>query len=307
MPICNTLWTYRDPFRVKQNALPRLSVCPGCDAAAAARIGLPAHKHGAAPWPETRKRSGQQPWRGQNCRLWTGAHLHLQYRAHSRCKWGNAYRWEGEAVKQAHARFLDLRRTSPSPPSLPPLRWWRCGTELLRCCWTPSTCPRWTCGALAASSRSSSTWGKAPVCVIVIVCHVRAPFNKGRDCVPAWRLLCFSLWPLVSHRPMFQGYSEAQQLQKIFEWVSLSLSGSLCLPLCILLSDLLSCVSFSVIGFPSKEDWPTDSPISYSVNWGPKRSCTKLLHNLGPEENDLLSVSTSGFSVLITSHDATQW
>lgn len=88
---------------------------------------------------------------------------------------------------------------------------------------------------------------------------------------------------------------------------SLSLSGSLCLPLCILLSDLLSCVSFSVIGFPSKEDWPTDSPISYSVNWGPKRSCTKLLHNLGPEENDLLSVSTSGFSVLITSHDATQW
>ncbi|XP_044038208.1 cyclin-dependent kinase 6 [Siniperca chuatsi] len=62
-------------------------------------------------------------------------------------------------------------------------------------------------------------------------------------------------------RPLFQGYTEVQQLQKIFE----------------------------VIGLPSEEDWPKDSPISYSVHWGPKGSCTKLLQNLGPDENDLLS------------------
>ncbi|KAM7371662.1 hypothetical protein PAMP_008879 [Pampus punctatissimus] len=44
-----------------------------------------------------------------------------------------------------------------------------------------------------------------------------------------------------------------------------------------------------VIGLPSDDEWPKDSPISYSVKWGPKGSCTKLLPNLGPEENDLLS------------------
>ncbi|KAM8845244.1 cyclin-dependent kinase 4 isoform 2-T2 [Spinachia spinachia] len=68
-------------------------------------------------------------------------------------------------------------------------------------------------------------------------------------------------------RPLFQGYTEAQQLQRIFD----------------------------VIGFPSEEDWPEDSPIPYCVNWGPNGSCAKLLHNLGPEENDLLSVSSSVF------------
>ncbi|CAJ1076265.1 cyclin-dependent kinase 6 [Xyrichtys novacula] len=62
-------------------------------------------------------------------------------------------------------------------------------------------------------------------------------------------------------RPLFKGFTEVQQLQKIFE----------------------------VIGLPDKEDWPADSPISYSVNWGPKISSIKLLNNLGPEENNLLS------------------
>ncbi|XP_071324941.1 cyclin-dependent kinase 6 isoform X2 [Trachinotus anak] len=62
-------------------------------------------------------------------------------------------------------------------------------------------------------------------------------------------------------RPLFQAYTEVQQLQKIFE----------------------------VLGLPCEEDWPKDSPISYSVSWGPKVSCTKLLHNLGPDENDLLA------------------
>lgn len=50
-------------------------------------------------------------------------------------------------------------------------------------------------------------------------------------------------------------------------------------------------VFIRVIGLPREEDWPKDSLISYSINWGPKGSCTKLLHNQGPEENDLLCVS----------------
>nr|XP_020461182.1 cyclin-dependent kinase 6-like [Monopterus albus]XP_020461183.1 cyclin-dependent kinase 6-like [Monopterus albus] len=62
-------------------------------------------------------------------------------------------------------------------------------------------------------------------------------------------------------RPLFQAYTEVQQLQKIFE----------------------------VIGLPSEEDWPKDSPVSYAVDWGPKDSSTKLLPVLGPAENDLLS------------------
>uniref|UniRef100_A0A3Q3MXZ5 Cyclin-dependent kinase 21 n=1 Tax=Mastacembelus armatus TaxID=205130 RepID=A0A3Q3MXZ5_9TELE len=66
-------------------------------------------------------------------------------------------------------------------------------------------------------------------------------------------------------RPLFQAYTEVQQLQKIFE----------------------------VIGLPSEEDWPKDSPVSYAVNWEPKASSTKLLPNLGPDENDLLAVSRS--------------
>ncbi|XP_026215254.1 cyclin-dependent kinase 6 [Anabas testudineus] len=62
-------------------------------------------------------------------------------------------------------------------------------------------------------------------------------------------------------RPLFQGYSEVQQLQKIFE----------------------------VIGLPDEEDWPKDSPLAYSVNLAPKGSCINLLPNLGPDESDLLA------------------
>ncbi|KAM9474443.1 LOW QUALITY PROTEIN: cyclin-dependent kinase 4 [Salvelinus alpinus] len=60
-------------------------------------------------------------------------------------------------------------------------------------------------------------------------------------------------------RPLFRGYAEAQQLQKIF----------------------------SVIGLPSEEDWPRESPISYTCSWCPD-PCTQLLSNLGQEENNLL-------------------
>uniref|UniRef100_A0A1A8N5D2 Protein kinase domain-containing protein n=1 Tax=Nothobranchius rachovii TaxID=451742 RepID=A0A1A8N5D2_9TELE len=66
---------------------------------------------------------------------------------------------------------------------------------------------------------------------------------------------------LLLLRPLFKGYTEVQQLQKIFE----------------------------LIGLPSEDDWPQDSPITYSESWGPKGACTKLLPNLDSDENDLLS------------------
>ncbi|XP_041812619.1 cyclin-dependent kinase 6 [Chelmon rostratus] len=78
--------------------------------------------------------------------------------------------------------------------------------------------------------------------------------------VDMWSVGCIFA-ELLLLRPLFQGHTEVQQLQKIFE----------------------------VIGLPSEEDWPKDSPIPYSVSWGPKGSCNKLLHNVGPDENDLLS------------------
>ncbi|XP_017274852.1 cyclin-dependent kinase 6 isoform X2 [Kryptolebias marmoratus] len=62
-------------------------------------------------------------------------------------------------------------------------------------------------------------------------------------------------------RPLFKGYTEVQQLQKIFE----------------------------VIGLPGEEDWPRDSAVSYSERWGPRESCAELLPQLDPDENDLLS------------------
>uniref|UniRef100_A0A3B5MIC7 mitogen-activated protein kinase n=1 Tax=Xiphophorus couchianus TaxID=32473 RepID=A0A3B5MIC7_9TELE len=60
--------------------------------------------------------------------------------------------------------------------------------------------------------------------------------------------------------PLFKGYTEVQQLQKIF-----------------------------VIGLPSEDDWPQESPILYSESLGPRGSCTNLLPNLDQDENDLLS------------------
>ncbi|XP_029944918.1 cyclin-dependent kinase 6 [Salarias fasciatus] len=76
--------------------------------------------------------------------------------------------------------------------------------------------------------------------------------------VDMWSVGCIFA-ELFLLRPLFRGYTEIQQLQRIFE----------------------------VIGLPSEEDWPRDSPVSYSPSWGPKAS--NLLPNLLPDENDLLS------------------
>lgn len=51
-------------------------------------------------------------------------------------------------------------------------------------------------------------------------------------------------------------------------------------------------MSHRVIGLPSEEDWPRESPISYSRSWCPRDPCTQLLSNLGQEENNLLLVCT---------------
>ncbi|KAK5855997.1 hypothetical protein PBY51_007625 [Eleginops maclovinus] len=78
--------------------------------------------------------------------------------------------------------------------------------------------------------------------------------------VDMWSVGCIFA-ELFLLKPLFTGYTEVQQLQKIFE----------------------------VIGLPSEEDWPMDSPIQYSVCWGPKGFSTRLLRNLSPDDNDLLS------------------
>ncbi|XP_016136140.1 cyclin-dependent kinase 6-like isoform X2 [Sinocyclocheilus grahami] len=62
-------------------------------------------------------------------------------------------------------------------------------------------------------------------------------------------------------RPLFRGFTEIQQLQKIFE----------------------------VIGLPSEEDWPIESPVCYSPAWAEKKPTKQLLPSLAHEENDLLN------------------
>ncbi|XP_016405347.1 cyclin-dependent kinase 6-like [Sinocyclocheilus rhinocerous] len=62
-------------------------------------------------------------------------------------------------------------------------------------------------------------------------------------------------------RPLFRGFTEIQQLQKIFE----------------------------VIGLPGEEDWPIESPVCYSPTWAEKKPTKQLLPSLAHEENDLLN------------------
>ncbi|CAN9505448.1 unnamed protein product [Ophioblennius macclurei] len=78
--------------------------------------------------------------------------------------------------------------------------------------------------------------------------------------VDMWSAGCI-LAELFLLRPLFRGYTENQQLQRIFE----------------------------VIGIPSEEDWPKDSPILYSHSMGPKIFSVNVLPNRLPYENDLLS------------------
>ncbi|CAL8304520.1 unnamed protein product [Merluccius merluccius] len=80
--------------------------------------------------------------------------------------------------------------------------------------------------------------------------------------VDVWSAGCI-LAELFLLKPLFRGFTEIQQLQKIFE----------------------------VIGLPCVEDWPNDCPVPYSSAWGPQclQPGTQLLPSLGPQENDLLA------------------
>ncbi|XP_056871315.1 cyclin-dependent kinase 4 isoform X1 [Takifugu flavidus] len=101
-------------------------------------------------------------------------------------------------------------------------------------------------------------------CVQVVTLWYRAPEvllnSVYMFSVDMWSVGCIFA-ELFLLRPLFQGYTEVQQLQKIFE----------------------------VIGFPREEDWPKESPISYSNSLRPGAACTKVLPSLGPHEQDLLS------------------
>ncbi|XP_041942366.1 cyclin-dependent kinase 6 [Alosa sapidissima] len=100
----------------------------------------------------------------------------------------------------------------------------------------------------------------------VVTLWYRAPevlLHSGyMSSVDVWSAGCIFA-ELFLLRPLFRGFTEAQQLKKIFE----------------------------VIGLPSEEDWPKESPIRYSSTWGPAgmaRPGTQLLPSLGMQENNLL-------------------
>ena len=213
------------------------SVCAGCDAAAAARTGLPAHEHGAAPWPKTREHPGQQPRRSQDRRLWTGSHLHLQHRSDSWCKWGSTQTLFREKMwrrlfcyKYNNILFCLLfgvvkQFSFVLPPS--PLA-----------VWPPSVCS-------GGDAVVQSSWGAAQLCLHVLSGHVERRLHLRRalplevrraQSASGWRryvtleslilevkthsaVVKIASWCLFSCRPLFRGYTEVQQLQKIFEWV----------------------------------------------------------------------------------------
>ncbi|XP_051572540.1 cyclin-dependent kinase 4 isoform X1 [Myxocyprinus asiaticus] len=98
----------------------------------------------------------------------------------------------------------------------------------------------------------------------VVTLWYRAPevllHSSYMSSVDVWSAGCIFA-ELFLLRPLFCGYTEIQQLQKIFE----------------------------IIGLPGEDDWPMESPVCYSPAWAKKESTTQLLPSLANEENDLLS------------------
>ncbi|XP_029102018.1 cyclin-dependent kinase 6-like isoform X1 [Scleropages formosus] len=98
---------------------------------------------------------------------------------------------------------------------------------------------------------------------IVVTLWYRAPevlLHSGyMSSVDMWSTGCIFA-ELFLLRPLFCGYSDIQQLQKIID----------------------------VIGLPAQEDWPTESPIPYPANWKSGNTLNQLLPNLHQEERDLL-------------------
>ncbi|XP_057682349.1 cyclin-dependent kinase 4 [Corythoichthys intestinalis] len=77
--------------------------------------------------------------------------------------------------------------------------------------------------------------------------------------VDVWSAGCIFA-ELFQLKPLFGGFTEAQQLKMIFEF----------------------------IGLPGDDEWPPNSPISYSLSLGPKDPHHPLLSSLNPKERDLL-------------------
>ncbi|XP_065137051.1 cyclin-dependent kinase 6 [Paramisgurnus dabryanus] len=98
----------------------------------------------------------------------------------------------------------------------------------------------------------------------VVTLWYRAPevllHSSYMSSVDIWSAGCIFA-ELFLLRPLFCGYTEIQQLQKIFE----------------------------VIGVPGEEDWPMESAVCYSPVWAEKKPTTQILPSLSHEENDLLS------------------
>ncbi|KAM8825591.1 LOW QUALITY PROTEIN: cyclin-dependent kinase 4-like [Synchiropus picturatus] len=98
------------------------------------------------------------------------------------------------------------------------------------------------------SSQVVTLWYRAPEVLLNSV-YVSSVDMWSAGCIFA---------ELFMLRPLFLGYTESQQLQKIFD----------------------------VIGLPKQEDWPEDSPISYSPRWGTEGLCSRILAD--SEADDLL-------------------
>ncbi|XP_055047616.2 cyclin-dependent kinase 6 isoform X2 [Misgurnus anguillicaudatus] len=103
-----------------------------------------------------------------------------------------------------------------------------------------------------------------PENVLVVTLWYRAPevllHSSYMSSVDMWSAGCIFA-ELFLLRPLFCGYTEIQQLQKIFE----------------------------VIGVPGEEDWPMESAVCYSPVWAEKKPTTQILPSLTHEEHDLLS------------------
>ncbi|KAM9391581.1 cyclin-dependent kinase 4 [Pholidichthys leucotaenia] len=104
---------------------------------------------------------------------------------------------------------------------------------------------------IALTPRLVTLWYRAPELLLDSV-YMSAVDMWSAGCVFAELFLL---------RPLLQGKSELNQLHKIL----------------------------ILIGMPSKADWPKDCLFLYSYQWGAQEPPTKLLPNLGPHENDLLS------------------
>ncbi|XP_046722766.1 cyclin-dependent kinase 6 [Silurus meridionalis] len=97
----------------------------------------------------------------------------------------------------------------------------------------------------------------------VVTLWYRAPevllLSNYMSSVDIWSAGCIFA-ELFLLKPLFQGYTEVQQLQRIFE----------------------------VIELPGEEDWPEESPICYNPAWATRDATSQLLPNLTVEENNLL-------------------